>query len=320
MTFKRLWDDCQRWPRAMQIAPLLAMLVLSGCAQLYKPKPKIGGQSPHLSTEISSPAASQEVQGAADSSLATIVNDQLQHGNYAEGETALRRYLVDHPGDRSAKAILRQLTDDPKQRLGRASRDYVVRPGDSYSTLATRYLGNASLFIILARYNGSTNPSLLQVGETVHLPLSAGDVSTSSIDTIPDAGGSERPAATGPVDAAPTISQDVAPTESSEATAKRLQKESVMLLRQGHKKQALTRLDQALTIRPQLQSSGPEATSLRKDLITAFHQRAIVMYRDQHLDQAIALWDRVLIIDPNYEPAAIYRARALELKRRLKQL
>ena len=56
-----------------------------------------------------------------------------------------------------------------------------------------------------------------------------------------------------------------------------------------------------------------------KDLVATFHQRAIVLYRDQQLDPAIALWDRVLAIDPGYEPATVYRTRALELKQRLKQ-
>jgi tetratricopeptide (TPR) repeat protein len=45
----------------------------------------------------------------------------------------------------------------------------------------------------------------------------------------------------------------------------------------------------------------------------------VVLYRDQQLDKAIALWNRVLAIAPNYEPAVAYRARALELKQRLKQ-
>ena len=58
---------------------------------------------------------------------------------------------------------------------------------------------------------------------------------------------------------------------------------------------------------------------MRQQLLSAYHQRAIVLYRDQKLDPAIALWDHVLAIDPSYEPAVIYRARALELKQRLKQ-
>lgn len=320
MTLRQFWIDRQR---SIQIAPLLAMLLVSGCAQVNK---RVGERLIRPTVVVTPPAAPREttaaVAAAADPSLAAIVDDELQHGHYAAGETALRRYLVQHPGDRSAEAMLRQLTVDPEQRLGRASRTYVVEAGDSYSTLADRYLGDAGLFLILARYNDSTDPSLLQVGETVRLPKSATAVSAPAIAATPDADDSDRRAATETaVDGTPTISQDNIATgaETPAAKAQRLQRESVALLDQGHKQQALTRLDQALVIEPQLKPSGTDAASLRKELVSSFHQRAIVLYRDQQLDPAIALWDRVLAIDPNYEPAVIYRTRALELKRRLKQ-
>jgi tetratricopeptide (TPR) repeat protein len=110
-----------------------------------------------------------------------------------------------------------------------------------------------------------------------------------------------------------------AAAETPVAKAARLQQESLALLDKGLPQQALQRLDEALRIDPALRSTGPAATALRKKLVDSYHQRAIVLYRDQQLDQAIALWDRVLAIDPNFEPAVIYRARALELKGRLKQ-
>ena len=147
-------------------------------------------------------------------------------------------------------------------------------------------------------------------------PVSAPTVATGSgVD------GSDRGAAAGTtVDGTPSLSQSTASgAEAAAAKAQRLQRESVALLDHGHKQQALARLDQALVIEPQLKPSGSDAVSLRNELVTSFHQRAIVLYRDQQLDPAIALWNRVLAIDPNYEPAVIYRTRALELKRRLKQ-
>ena len=108
-------------------------------------------------------------------------------------------------------------------------------------------------------------------------------------------------------------------TESPVSEARRLQSESVSLLGQGHKDQAHARLDQALAIDPRLKPAGTGATALRTQLLDSYHERAIVLYRDQQLDQAIALWDRVLAIAPDYEPAIVYRTRARELKQRLKQ-
>jgi len=54
--------------------------------------------------------------------------------------------------------------------------------------------------------------------------------------------------------------------------------------------------------------------------VQKYHEAALVAYRKQDLDNAIALWNKALAIDPNYEPALGYRARAQELQRRLNQL
>jgi tetratricopeptide (TPR) repeat protein len=285
--------------RTLWVAVALLTLGASGCATLR------GGHSTVVVTSPQSPTASPAPAGTSrQPSLAAIIRNQLQLGHYAEGEAALRRHLKQHPGDRAAQAMLRQLIADPRQVLGERWRAHVVQPGDSYSTLAGRYLGDPNLFLILARYNGSTNPSMLRAGETLRMPLSAGaDAAVAA----------QSPAAT----TMPTAI--VRGTESSTAEARRLQSESVSLLGQGHKEQALARLDQALAIDPQLKPAGAGATALRTQLLDSYHERAIVLYRDQQLDQAIALWDRVLAIAPDYEPAIVYRTRARELKQRLKQ-
>ncbi|MEO7071540.1 MAG: LysM domain-containing protein [Rhodanobacter sp.] len=278
------------------LALLLSALLLGGCAQVGQLKSRIGTRAPPAGASAAS--APHAATPAAAPTLAAIINDDLQRGRYAAGEQALRRYLAQHPDDRAAQATLRQLTADPRQVLGRASRAHVVQPGDSYSTLAARYLGDASQFLILARYNNSTDPSLLRVGESVQLPLSA----AGAVEAAPQA------------EAAPPV------PESTSTKVRRLQAESLALLKQGDRKQALQRMDAALTLDPRLKlDPGSVAASLRKDVLAGYHQRAIVLYRDQQLDPAIALWDRVLAIDPGYEPATVYRTRALELKQRLKQ-
>lgn len=287
-----------RRARAVLAAVTLVVLGVSGCAtpRKYSSVVVTPTQSP-----MTSPAPAVT---SPRPSLAAIIRNQLQLGHYAEGETALRRYLKQHPGDRAAQSMLHQLTADPRHALGERWRAHVVRPGDSYSTLASRYLGDPSQFLILARYNGSANPSMLRAGETLRMPLSAAtDVAAAGA----------MPAAT----MMPTAI--VRGTESPVSEARRLQSESVSLLGQGHKDQALARLDQALAIDPRLKPAGAGATALRTQLLDSYHERAIVLYRDQQLDQAIALWDRVLAIAPDYEPAIVYRTRARELKQRLKQ-
>lgn len=292
--------------RATWMQWALVMLVAgsaSGCAQFDKLKSRMDHHPATTAvTPAPAPAPSAPQEAPAPTSLASIVNDELQLGHYEEGERQLRSFLREHPDDHTAQALLRQLTADPEQMLGHASRDYVVQSGDSYSTLAARYLGDAGRFLILARYNGSTNPSLLRAGQRLRLPAATSRLGTTGTS---EAGSDEASAP--PADA------------SAAAKARRLQAESVALLHKGEQAQALTRMDQALDADPQLPPSGADAQTLRKQLVAVYHQRAIVLYRDQQLDQAIALWDRVLAIEPDFEPATAYRARALELKQRLKQ-
>jgi len=263
----------------MLVAMLLTLQVVTGCTRFGARTSRVN-ENPTATHQV--PAAQPETRQLP--SFTAIVNE-LQLGHYHDGEQDLRHYLQEHPGDRSAQTMLHQLVADPRQTLGSRSQTYVVQAGDSYSTLAARYLGDPGAFLILARYNGSANPSMLRVGEKIRLPLSA------------QATASELPT----------------------AKAQRLQRESVSLLDQGQNEQALARLGEALSIKPGLKPAGLQAAALRKQLLASYHERAIVLYRDQQLDPAIALWDRILAIDPDYQPAIAYRARALELKRRLKQ-
>lgn len=294
-------QDCRRLA-PLALAGLLMAAGLGGCAQLKLLKGRITGHDKPAAPAAPAPAptVSRAPVQEPPRSLAAIITDQLQLGHYAEGERQLRRYLEANPDDRAAQSMLRQLTADPDEVLGHASRDYVVRPGDSYSTLAARYLGDGGRFLILARYNGATSPSVLRVGQKLRLPASR-----LASTAAPEGGADERSVET--------------PDSSSTTKARRLQDESLVLLHKGQRTQALERMDEALDVDPQLPPADADARALRKQLVTVYHQRAIVLYRDQQLDQAISLWNRVLAIEPGFEPATVYRARALELKQRLKQ-
>ena len=280
--------------RALTMCGLVAALALSGCAQVNTLKSKVVGQPASQTTVTAPPAAPAS---SPDLSLTAIINEQLQMGRYAEGEKSLRRYVKQHPDDRMAQNLLRQLTVDPQQALGASSHGYTVQSGDSYSTLAARFLGDGNQFLILARYNNSANPSMLRAGQVLRLPASSKPV------------------------AAPAVVPESAVSNASPAAqARRLQDESLALLGQGHRDDAVSRYDQALSLDPSLKPANGDAAGLRTQVLNNYHQRAIVLYRDQKLDQAIALWDHVLAIDPGFEAATVYRTRALELKHRLKQI
>lgn len=301
----------------LRLALVLMALGVAGCAQMGALKSKVGDTF----TGSGATQANGAPEAAEPLPLNAIVGTYLMKGRYAEGEQRLRQYLAKYPNDRAAQVALRQLTADPKVALGARSRAYVARAGDSYSTLAASHLGDSSLFLILARYNGSSNPSSLHAGDAVRLPLAGVRVNLSS-DTAARAGTrtTAAKATTAASAAAPaaTPPENAPSADSPSARAQRLQAESSALLRQGQKDQALARLDEALTLDPRLKPAGNQA--LRDQLLASYHERAVVLYRDQKLDQAIALWDHVLAIDPGYERAAVYRARAIELQQRLKQI
>lgn len=281
----------------------VGMLVLGGCASLGKFGH--GGRHAEVLPTRTTPAPAAAATSAVSPvpTLTDIINGQLQHGRYEEGARQLRAYLAQHPGDRLATLMLRQLTATPREWLGPPAQSRVAQPGDSYSTLARRYLGDAYLFVLLARYNDSADPSLLRAGQTIRLPATSPRASLAPEEASDDG--------------APPPARPVA--ESRERRSLRLQRESLKLLDAGRQAEALARLDTALAIDPGLAGGDKQAAALRGQLVAACHQRAIVLYRDQQLDPAIALWNRVLAIDPAYEPALAYRARAQELKRRLKQ-
>lgn len=293
-------------------AGVLGMLLVGGCAKVkvsFKPK---GGEPSTAPVAAPSPAEGAAGESSPRQSLSSIVNHDLQNGHYADGEKALRRYLQDHPGDRNAQFFLKQLTEDPKQALGAASSPHVVQPGESYSTLAGKYLGDPNLFLVLARYNASTNPAVIRVGSTLQMPASPNAAVVAAPAAQPSSVVS-APAAP-PAEIAPPL-VTLPPTQR----AQQLENQSMALYRQGHHDQALTLFDQALTLNPQLKSSDPTFAALSRAWVANSHQQAMVLYLDQHLDQAIALWNRILVVDPGYEPAVVYRTRALQLKQRLQQ-
>jgi len=307
--YSRRWESGWR-----HIALGLSLLALAGCARVSVIRSEVNKALNGPPTPKSAPADSGEVRDGDLMPPATVVNTYLQYGRYADGERRLRQYLARYPGDRAAQGLLRQLTADPREALGAASRNYVVQQGDSYSTLASRYLGDASRFLILARYNGSNDPSALHVGDTVRLPTAPSRAPAA--DTLVVRATADDLLATAPAPA--PASPPAATANAGPVDAPRLQAESTALLRQGRKSDALAKLDQALKLDPHLKPAGDQ--QLREQLLSTYHERAVLLYRDQKLDQAIALWDHVLDIDPAYERAVIYRARAVELKQRLKQL
>lgn len=83
---------------------------------------------------------------------------------------------------------------------------------------------------------------------------------------------------------------------------------------------ALKTLSKAVQLNPHLSQAKKQIADLKLSVVESYHKKAMVLYRKQELSQAIQIWDEILQIDPDFELAKQYKAKALELKRRIEQL
>lgn len=287
------------------IAAAVLGLVLAACGSLR-------GRHPAPSAEaVEPPATVEPIETAAPApvELAPIVA-MLEDGRWEECRRQLQGILAADPDQRVARHLLEQLDADPQAYLGPAHRTHTVVAGDTLSGLAARYLGDPLAFLILARYNRIAYPKVLQVGQVLKIP-------TGYRAPAGPAGSGRAPGAgAGPAGAG------LAPPERR-AQALLWQQRGIERM-QGAEvaahEAAFAAFGTALAYDPTLEPARQHREALRATLVSDYHRAAVVQYRNQQLDQALALWDKALALDPAYEPALNHRTRALELKRRLQEL
>lgn len=83
---------------------------------------------------------------------------------------------------------------------------------------------------------------------------------------------------------------------------------------------ALDAFNAVLKLNPWHEGAKKQIAAIKADHVESMHKDAMVEYNKQNLDQAIALWDRVLALLPTHQSARLYRARAVDLKTRLMKL
>lgn len=97
--------------------------------------------------------------------------EKLENGEDGQALAELNAYLVDVPRSNSAKNLVAQITTDSSQYF--PSEHFIVNltSGASLSTLAKKYLGSALKFYALAKYNNISNPSRVNIGQEIKIPL-----------------------------------------------------------------------------------------------------------------------------------------------------
>lgn len=328
-----------------------SVFVLSGCAQMQKLQNPSEPSTPEVA-----PVVKKNNPAPAPAPLMSLkeIFALAGGGEQEKARAALKTYLSKNPKNRMAQNLQKQLTVDPLKALGPPASTYVVQPGDTLGGLAARFLGNPIEYVILGRYNKIRRAQDIQVGQTLKIPSlnklkalpteqiarSAGESADKTIPSESDRLKAISSGALAVTPAAPVATPKRGQTgaivakpapasvDQSRAKAKAIAKTRALTAQQAglaamkkhHLETARTDFTEALSIDPDLEPAKTRLAQVNSALVRQYHEDALVAYRNQQLGKAIALWNKALAIDPNYEPALGYRARALELKRRLGQL
>ena len=155
---------CQQMPAQ----PPAAAAGAPGVASAQAPMPLVAEPTPApapLPTGPVTPAAQQQAQKTA---LAAV--GMLEAGREDDARAELQRALAQDPHNKLALNLRRQIEADPATALGRESFSYTVRPNESLSMIAGRFLGDIYSFYILARYNNIAVPRQVAGGQTLRIP------------------------------------------------------------------------------------------------------------------------------------------------------
>lgn len=76
---------------------------------------------------------------------------------------------------------------------------------------------------------------------------------------------------------------------------------------------------EAVVMDPQHERAVAVEAMLREALVNDFHERALRAWRARDIDLAIRTWQRLLEVEPDFEPAQVYLERAKRLRQRLSE-
>jgi predicted Zn-dependent protease len=135
------------------LAAGLAALALAGCA----------ATTPRLALPLAAP-------NVAPAERLSRAVDLLNRGQAAQARAELKALLAVRPDDSRAARLMREIDEDPQLLLGSRSYPYTVRPGETMSVLAERFLGDSLMFYALGRYNHIAAPADLTAGRVLLIP------------------------------------------------------------------------------------------------------------------------------------------------------
>ena len=161
------------------MAAALGMALLSACASKETAAPPPPPPPPVAAAPVEEAPKQMEPVYTATPDLKPkerfrkAVKD-LETGQAGQAKAELNQYVIDSPeSNKRAQALLAQIDTPIEQYFPPENFTVVVGTGETLSTLAQTFLGDALKFYVLARYNGIANPSQVSVGQTIKIPKAA---------------------------------------------------------------------------------------------------------------------------------------------------
>jgi len=190
----------------------------------------------------------------------------LNAGDAAAARKRIMTVLTKNPGDGIARKLIDQIDKDPKLLLGSQSFPYMVREGDSFSSLAQQFLGDPMLFYALARYNYVSVPANPPVGRSILIP---GKPKTAK-KAAPKPQPGKKPAATAATAApTPSAATKTAAPASNRPQASKLRGMALAAMNSGA-------IDRAVALLRQAHSADPDNVVIKNDLNRALRIQSSV--------------------------------------------
>lgn len=295
----------------------LVLLLLMACLAACQTIPVEAEPEPE--PEPPPPAMEPEPQPEPPPATLQQAVDLLDLGEVDEAEAVLVRILERTPGSRIARRLLGQIQSDPIELMG-ADYDVVeVQAGESLSVIAHRELGDSLQFFALARYNGIAVPRRLAPGMEVRIPRQLRPepaIATEAESVTVSVESNDETAAGQLVEELPVDEESLA----RKRRAGVLYAEGLSERQAGNHYLAISRFEQAVELDPDLAEASQAAAATRAELVERLHEQALGLYRDQRIDESIALWEEAVTLNPEFEPAQVNLERARAVQRRLREL
>ena len=219
--------------------------LLSACASKPPPPAPVAPPTAPVVTQPIAPPQAAPTPGLDPRARLRKVLELLDAGQRDQARADATELVRQQPDNALAKSLLNQIDADPKVLLGVQSYPYKIKPGETLSALAERFLGDKYLFYALARYNGIDAPGQAEVGATIMIPGAPREVTPPPTRRRPPEVPPMRRPAASPSPAAPPA---VSARDASRASA--LRRQALVQMNKGQINDAVSLLRQAAQLDP----------------------------------------------------------------------